>query len=151
MSGLLCSVTPLNFLPSTKFQHNVHGRQTSSPSAFAQAVPSAWNAQAPIHCHLSNSYSFSRSNSTFSSAEKSFLIPLIRISCFLSPGRRELIDTKPANNWASASPILSETSVINCPAGTCLNFPGSMGTNEVSGSGAMQRKHLKIGFFFFFF
>lgn len=46
---------------------------------------------------------------------------------------------------------LSETSLINRPVGTCLNFPGSVRTNEVSGSGAAQRKHLKVCSFFFFF
>ena len=44
---------------------------------------------------------------------------------------------------------LSETPLINRPVGTCLNFPGSMRTNEVSGSGAAQRKHLKVCSFFF--
>lgn len=45
---------------------------------------------------------------------------------------------------------LSETSLINRPVRTCLNFPGSVRTNEVSGSGAAQRKHLKVCSFFFF-
>lgn len=36
-----------------------------------------------------------------------FLMPPLRISCFLSLGRKELMDTKPAINQASASPACS--------------------------------------------
>lgn len=80
-----------------------------------------------------------------------FLIPPTRISCFLSLGRKELrIQCLPSTKPVCLPLALPETSLINRSVGMCLNFPGSMRTNEVSGSGAAQRKHLKVCSFFFF-
>lgn len=74
----------------------------SSPSAFAQAVPSVLNAQhpPPVHHYPASSSSFSRPNSTLPCAGKSFLIPLIGISFFFLRVREK-------GSWSIQSPPIS--------------------------------------------
>ena len=144
----------LKSLPSTKFQYSVHRIHTSSPSAFAQGVPSSWNTQPwlAVHHYLSDSYLFFRPKSALSSAFWSPHAELVVFSVWeeRSWWIQSLPSTKPVRLPLALSETSLETSLINRPVGTCLNFPESVRTNEVSGSGAAQRKHLKVCPFFFF-
>lgn len=144
----------LKSLPSTKFQYSVHRIHTSSPSAFAQGVPSSWNTQPwlAVHHYLSDSYLFFRPKSALSSAFWSPHAELVVFSVWeeRSWWIQSLPSTKPVRLPLALSETSLETSLINRPVGTCLNFPESVRTNwGVREWGCTKEALESLSFFFF--
>ena len=141
-----------NHSPQVPSQHRVptQGSQTTDPKPQGLCTGCAPCLEySALTCSppLPVSYIFFRPKSALSSAFWSHHPELVVFSVWEE--RRWWIQCLPSTKPVCLPLALSETSLINRPVGTCLNFPGSMRTNEVSGSGAAQRKHLKVCSFFF--